>query len=83
MTGTRRRWFPAGLGGLTGLACLLCCLIPVLLAAGVVGGAGWAAFGRALPGIAIALAAGTALAWWWSRRRRTHTTGCAGGTCSC
>jgi len=83
VTGTRRRWFPVGLGGLTGLACLLCCLIPVLLAAGVLGGAGWAAFGRVLPGVAVALAAGTALAWWWSRRHRTHPAGCAGGDCSC
>lgn len=32
-----RRLLPASLGGLTGLACALCCAIPLLLAAGVLG----------------------------------------------
>lgn len=75
-----RRILPGGLGGLTGLACALCCVVPILLAAGVVGGAGWAALGRVLPGVAVALAAATALAWWWSNRRRTaHATGAPRG----
>lgn len=78
-----RRLLPTGLGGLTGLACALCCAIPVLLAAGLVGGAGWAFLGQILPGLAIALAAATALAWWWSRRRPAHADGCAGGDCNC
>lgn len=38
---TLRRLLPSGLGGLTGLACALCCAIPLLLAAGILGGAGW------------------------------------------
>ncbi|BCJ75223.1 hypothetical protein CS0771_47670 [Catellatospora sp. IY07-71] len=77
-----RRLLPSSLTGLTGLACALCCLIPLLLAAGLLGGAGWAVLGQIMPGIALALAAVTGLAWWWAHRR-THTTGCAGGDCSC
>jgi mercuric ion transport protein len=71
------------LTGLSGLACALCCLIPVLLAAGVVGGAGWAAIGQVLPGVAVVLLALTAAAWWWSSRRRVHAADCSGGACSC
>jgi mercuric ion transport protein len=78
-----RRLLPTGLGGLAGLACALCCVIPGLLAAGVIGGAGWAAFGQVLPGIAIALAALAVLAWWWTRRRPSHAPGCTGGDCTC
>ncbi len=79
-----RRILPGGLGGLTGLACALCCAIPLLLAAGIIGGAGWAVLGQIMPGIAVVLTAMTALAWWWwSRRCTAHATGCAGGTCSC
>lgn len=77
-----RRLLPTSLGGLTGLACALCCVIPLLPVAGVVGGTGWAWFGRILPGIAVALAAATALTWWWARRR-VHANGCSGADCSC
>lgn len=80
---TLRRLLPSSLGGLTGLACALCCAIPLLLAAGVLGGAGWAYAGRILPGVAMALAAATGLVWWWARRRPAHADGCAGGDCSC
>lgn len=78
-----RRVLPAGVTGLAGLACLACCLIPALLAAGVIGGAGWATLGGLLPGIAVALAAAAALTWWWARRHRQHRAGCPGGSCSC
>ena len=78
-----RRFLPSGLGGLTGLACALCCVIPLLLAAGILGGTTWVLLGQILPGIAIGLAALTGLAFWWSRRKRSHTTGCPGGNCSC
>ena len=64
---TRLRWLPKGLAGLAGLACAACCLIPVLLAAGVIGSAGWAAIGQALPAVAIMLIAAAALLWWWGR----------------
>ena len=78
-----RRVLSTGLGGLTGLACALCCAIPLLLAAGILGGAGWAFLDHILPGIAAALAAATALAWWWAKRRPAHATGCSGSNCSC
>jgi hypothetical protein len=77
----RRRVLPTGLTGLAGVACAACCAIPLLLAAAVLGGAGWAAFGRVLPGVTVVLAA-AAGAWWWATRRR-HASGCAGGDCSC
>ncbi len=74
-----RRPLPSGLTSLAGLACAACCAIPLLLTAGVLSGAGWAAAGAWMPGIAIALAALAGAAWWWARRRR-HRSGCAGGT---
>lgn len=80
---TLRRLLPSSLGGLTGLACALCCAIPLLLAAGVLGGTGWAFVGQIMPGIALALAAATALVWWWAKRRPAHASGCSGGDCSC
>lgn len=79
----RRRTVPAGLTGLAGIAGAACCVLPVLLAAGVLGGAGWATAGRIMPGVAVALAAAAGLAWWRLARRR-RAGGCAGGaTCSC
>ncbi|MEU1605756.1 hypothetical protein [Micromonospora matsumotoense] len=78
-----RRVLPSGLTGLAAVACAACCAIPLLLAAGVLSGAGWAAAGAWMPGIAIALAALAGGAWWWTARRRHHG-GCAGGTsCGC
>jgi mercuric ion transport protein len=80
----RRRIVPAGLSGLAGVACAACCAIPLLLAAGVLGGAGWAAAGRVMPGITVGLAAVAGLAWWRVARRRHAGGGCAGGAgCSC
>ncbi|MGC5309823.1 hypothetical protein [Micromonospora zamorensis] len=78
-----RRGLPFGLTGLAGLACAACCAIPLLLAAGILSGAGWAAAGAWMPGIAIALAALAGGAWWWASRR-SHRGGCAGGSgCGC
>jgi hypothetical protein len=57
-------------------------VIPLLLAAGVLGGAGWAAAGRVMPGVAVALAALAGGAWWWASRRR-HASKCSGTGCSC
>jgi len=75
-----QRVLPSGLGGLAGLACALCCVVPVLIGAGVLGGAGWVAFGRVLPGIAVALVGAAGLSWWALRRRR-HV--CEGPGCDC
>ena len=68
--GAHSRLLPKGLVGLAGLACAACCLIPVLLAAGVIGGAGWATIGRALPAVAVMLVVGAALVWWWAAQRK-------------
>ena len=79
-----RRALPAGLASLAGLACAACCILPLLLAGGVLSGAGWAAAGAWIPGIAVVLAALAGVAWWWLVRRRRHQSGCAGGTgCTC
>ena len=51
-----REVLPSGLAGFAGLVCAACCVVP-LLAAGVLSGAGWAAAGAWMPGIAVALAA--------------------------
>ncbi|MCW3840623.1 hypothetical protein ONA70_10990 [Micromonospora yasonensis] len=77
-----RRLPPSGMTGLAGAACAASCVLPPLLAAGVLGGAGWAAVNRFLPGLAVALAVLAGLSWWWASKRR-HTTGCAGGSCFC
>jgi hypothetical protein len=77
-----RRLLPTSLTGLAGAACAACCLIPALLAAGMLSGAGWAAAGAWMPGVAIVLAGLAVSAWWWTSRRR-HRTSCAGGTCAC
>jgi mercuric ion transport protein len=59
-------------------------VIPLLLAAGVLGGAGWAVAGRVMPGVAVVLAAVAGLAWWRVARRRHAADGCVGGgDCSC
>ncbi|MFC7759934.1 hypothetical protein ACFQY4_19380 [Catellatospora bangladeshensis] len=44
-----RRLLPGSLTGLTGLACALCCLIPLLLAAGLLGGAAGRCSARSCP----------------------------------
>jgi hypothetical protein len=77
-----RRLLPPGLTGLAGAACAACCLIPLLLAGGVLSGAGWAVAVAWAPGVAVALAALAGAAWWWTSRRR-HRPGCAGGDCAC
>jgi protein-S-isoprenylcysteine O-methyltransferase Ste14 len=78
-----RRLLPFSMTGLTGMACAACCAIPLLLAAGVLSGAGWAAAGAWMPGIAVVLAALAAAAWWWAHRKR-HRAGCGGGpACAC
>ncbi|MBC9001731.1 hypothetical protein [Micromonospora aurantiaca (nom. illeg.)] len=77
-----RRLLPSGMTGIAGAACAACCILPPLLAAGVLGGAGWAAANRFMPGVAVALAVLAGLSWWWASKRR-HTSGCAGGNCSC
>jgi hypothetical protein len=77
-----RRLMPSSLTGLAGVACAACCVIPLLLAAGVLSGAGWAVAVAWLPGVAVVLAVLAGAAWW--ARRRQHHGGCAGGgACGC
>ncbi|MFC9245772.1 hypothetical protein ACFT7S_17690 [Streptomyces sp. NPDC057136] len=58
---------PKALASLAGLACVACCLLPVLIAAGVVG-AGASAVVSWLPAAALALAALAGTAWRLTRR---------------
>ncbi len=76
-----RRLLPSGLTGLAGVACAACCVIPLLLAAGALSGAGWAAVGHWMPGLAIASAAAAAGAWWQASRH--HHPSCTDTTCTC
>ena len=79
---TRRR-LPTALAGLGAVACVACCALPLLLAAGALSGAGWVITGRWLPAVAGLLIASAAVLWWTFRRRR-HQQGCSGGAgCSC
>ncbi len=79
----RRALLPAGLGG---LACAICCTLPILAATGVLGGGvvvaaleGWLdALAAALIVVAVAL---LALPAWRRRRRACRVAGCQ-GTCS-
>jgi hypothetical protein len=81
-TDRARRLLPSGLTGLAGTACAACCVIPLLLGAGVLSGAGWAALGEWMPGVAVALAVAAAGTWWWASRRR-HGAACTGEGCAC
>ena len=75
-------------GGLAALACAACCALPVLIAAGVLTGAGAALLEKALLAVAAGLAA-LALGMWWLHRRRAAQrtaaagTGCGGSGCGC
>ncbi|MGN9910155.1 hypothetical protein ACTMTJ_21635 [Phytohabitans sp. LJ34] len=75
-------------GALAALACAACCALPVLVAAGVLTGAG-AALARNML-VAVAAVLGTAaLGMWWLHRRRGARAaaaargGCADGSCDC
>ena len=74
----RTRWrLPTALAGLGAVACVACCALPLLLAAGAFSGAGWVITGRWLPAVAGLLIASAAVLWWTFRRRR-HQQGCSG-----
>lgn len=77
MTGSRTS---RALAALSVVACVGCCALPTLLAAGLVVGGGWSALSHWLPGIAITALALALLAGWWAQHRR----GCrCGAACSC
>jgi high-affinity Fe2+/Pb2+ permease len=75
-------------GGLAALACAACCALPLLIAAGVLTGAGAAILEQILLAVAAGLAV-LALGMWWLHRRRSAQRaggagcGCAGSGCGC
>jgi hypothetical protein len=75
-------------GALAALACAACCALPVLIAAGILTGAGAAVARNMLIAVAAVLAT-AALGMWWLHRRRSAQTaiaarsGCADGNCDC
>ena len=75
------------LAALAGVTCLACCVLPVLITAGLLGGAVVAAgIVSWLPAVAAALVVSTVVAWGWTRSR-TRRRGCppadADRGCSC
>lgn len=81
---TARNRPPAGLAWIAGIACVACCAIPMLIAAGLLGGADWTSIAAGLPMFAVLIGTLAASAWWWAARPRTATTqSCsARGVCS-
>ena len=70
-------------GALAALACAACCALPLLIAAGVLTGAGAAILERTVLAVAAGLAA-LALGMWWLHRRRTaRRMAAAGAACGC
>lgn len=76
-------------GILAGVACAACCAIPLLIAAGVLTGAGAAIMEKTLYAVAAGFVV-LALSTWWLHRRNSArkaaaagTGGCGGGNCSC
>ena len=64
--GPRPHRAPKVLGGLSALACVACCALPVLITAGVLGAVvGW------LPALTVLLAMLAAGTWWLGQRRRS------------
>lgn len=76
---------PKALATLAAAACAACCLLPGLIAAGIVGTSAGKIVGW-LPAIALALAVLAGTARWLGRRRTVHgcgSTGCGQGGCGC
>ncbi|MFG3555667.1 hypothetical protein ACGGAQ_14950 [Micromonospora sp. NPDC047557] len=69
-------------GGLAVLACAACCALPLLIAAGVLTGAGAAILEKTLFAVAAGLVA-LALGMWWLHRRRSAQRATAGAGCGC
>ena len=70
-------------GGLTALACAACCALPLLIAAGVLSGAGAAILEKTLLAVAAGLAALALGMWWLHRRRAAQRAAAAGAGCGC
>ena len=70
-------------GGLAVLACAACCALPVLIAAGVLTGAGAAILEKTLLAVAAGLAALALGMWWLHRRRSAQRAAASGAGCGC
>ncbi|MEH1125268.1 hypothetical protein [Micromonospora sp. CPCC 206061] len=70
-------------GGLAALACAACCALPVLIAAGVLTGAGAAILEKTLLAGAAVLASLALGMWWLHRRRSARRAAAAGAGCGC
>jgi hypothetical protein len=74
---------------LAALACAACCALPVLVATGVLTGAGAALAQNLLVAASGVLAAAAGGMWWLHRRRSARRaavagrSGCVDGTCAC
>ena len=68
------------LAGLSAIACVLCCAVPLLVTAGVVAGGVGALLGHVMPVLAASAAVLAGGVWWVTQHRRTHS--CSGG-CDC
>ncbi|MFJ8637391.1 hypothetical protein [Streptomyces sp. NPDC093568] len=73
---------PGVLAWLAGLACIGCCLLPLLIGAGLLG-TGATAVVQGLPAVAAVLAVGAVATWWWLKRRADRCTCPADRTASC
>ncbi|MFF0125795.1 hypothetical protein ACFYTG_08740 [Streptomyces mirabilis] len=73
---------PGTLAWLAGLACLGCCLLPLLAAGGLLG-TGATAVAQGLPALAANLAIGAVTSWWWLKRRAGRCTCTADRTTAC
>ncbi|GAA4722438.1 hypothetical protein [Phytohabitans rumicis] len=69
-------------GALAALACAACCALPLLIAAGVLTGAGAGLLEKTLIAVAAILGA-AALGMWWLHRRRGARAGCGTAGCDC
>jgi len=74
------------LAWLAGAACVACCALPALVAAGVLGG-GALAVAAWLPTVAVILALAAAGVFGWARWHRSRAVenghGCTGSSCGC
>jgi mercuric ion transport protein len=70
-------------GALAALACAACCAIPLLIAAGILTGAGAAILKQTLPAVAAGLAVAALGMWWLHRRRSARRAAPAGASCGC
>jgi hypothetical protein len=70
-------------GGLAALACAACCALPLLIAAGVLTGAGAAILEKTLLAVSAGLVAVALGMWWLHRRRNVRRAAAAGATCGC